>query len=269
MARRVYRTPASVRRCRATASARTGRRRRTPPAQRQRGADDRQSCCLRADRAFLTKSSRSCGRAPARSVPTYAGSGARQAHRRAWYTYERHVEHVTGLSARSTCRRHPGGAGRGGPIGCAGRSRTPTGWVGPWSSTRGLSTGRRRRDFMSWRGFAQRNPDLSRASRRVAATTDCRRSGRAARRGCRSAPCRGCRSRARSAFPDRPPRGETGRRRCCRVRRTPVGQARAGGVRRPTRLAFQRWRPAARCPAREQPVPPGRSQHRHGRQQAR
>ncbi len=94
--------------------------------------------------------------------PDYAGFGrSDKPTDPRWYSYERHVEHVTGLLAVLDLR----GAtvvvqDWGGPIGLRWAVENADRVARLVILNTGLFTGRVSKGFMAWRDFAERNPDL-------------------------------------------------------------------------------------------------------------
>jgi haloalkane dehalogenase len=80
---------------------------------------------------------------------------------RSWYTYDRHVQHVTGLLEKLDLRDavvvvHDWG----GPIGLRWAMENEDRVAGLVILNTGLFAGQVNEAFMSWRNFAERNPDL-------------------------------------------------------------------------------------------------------------
>jgi haloalkane dehalogenase len=78
-----------------------------------------------------------------------------------WYTYERHVEHVSGLLAALDLREATVVVQDwGGPIGLRWAVENAERVARLVILNTGLFTGRVSKGFMAWRNFAERNPDL-------------------------------------------------------------------------------------------------------------
>jgi haloalkane dehalogenase len=94
--------------------------------------------------------------------PDYAGFGrSDKPTDRAWYSYDRHVEHVSGLLAALDLRDATVVVQDwGGPIGLRWAVENPERVARLVILNTGLFTGRVSKGFMAWRDFAERNPDL-------------------------------------------------------------------------------------------------------------
>ena len=94
--------------------------------------------------------------------PDYPGFGrSDKPTDRRWYTYDRHVEHVSGLLASLDLRDATVVVQDwGGPIGLRWAVENPERVARLVILNTGLFTGRVSKGFMAWRDFAERNPDL-------------------------------------------------------------------------------------------------------------
>jgi haloalkane dehalogenase len=95
-------------------------------------------------------------------APDYAGFGrSDKPTERAWYTYDRHVELVTGLLAALDVRDATAVVQDwGGPIGLRWATENPDRVQRLVILNTGLFAGQVNEAFMAWRNFAERNPDL-------------------------------------------------------------------------------------------------------------
>jgi haloalkane dehalogenase len=95
-------------------------------------------------------------------APDYAGFGrSDKPTERAWYTYDRHVELVTGLLAALDVRDATAVVQDwGGPIGLRWATESPDRAQRLVILNTGLFAGQVNEAFMAWRNFAERNPDL-------------------------------------------------------------------------------------------------------------
>jgi haloalkane dehalogenase len=94
--------------------------------------------------------------------PDYAGFGrSDKPTDRAWYSYDRHVEHVSGLLAALDLRDATVVVQDwGGPIGLRWAVENAERVARLVILNTGLFTGRVSKGFLAWRDFAERNPDL-------------------------------------------------------------------------------------------------------------
>jgi haloalkane dehalogenase len=95
-------------------------------------------------------------------APDYAGFGrSDKPTERAWYTYDRHVQLVTGLLADLDVRDATAVVQDwGGPIGLRWATENPDRAPRLVILNTGLFAGQVNEAFMAWRNFAERNPDL-------------------------------------------------------------------------------------------------------------
>src|SRR5918992_3048046 len=94
--------------------------------------------------------------------PDYPGFGrSDKPTERGWYSYERHVEHVSALLAALDLREATVVVQDwGGPIGLRWAVENPDRVARLVILNTGLFTGRVSKGFMAWREFAEKNPDL-------------------------------------------------------------------------------------------------------------
>ncbi|MEX2196817.1 MAG: haloalkane dehalogenase [Thermoleophilaceae bacterium] len=94
--------------------------------------------------------------------PDYPGFGrSDKPTERGWYTYDRHVEHVSALLAGLDLRDATVVVQDwGGPIGLRWAVENPERVARLVILNTGLFTGRVSKGFMAWRNFAEKNPDL-------------------------------------------------------------------------------------------------------------
>jgi haloalkane dehalogenase len=95
-------------------------------------------------------------------APDYAGFGrSDKPTSRSWYTYDRHVELMTGLLAQIDVRTATAVVQDwGGPIGLRWATENPGRVERLVIMNTGLFAGQVNEAFMAWRNFAERNPDL-------------------------------------------------------------------------------------------------------------